>query len=275
MDQYHLILRALLVLLAGGVGLYLMLPRGPVSQIPFFRWGGAALVTLSFLLLICMPMSPGLAKDLPTTFFWKIPGGATNLTFWLLAVVTLSSAVLMITSRNPVYTALWFALVLLSNSGLYLLQNASFLAGATIIVYAGAIIITFLFVIMLAQPGGAAPYDHVSREPLLACTAGVLLAGILLGTIHFGMTAEAETGIGQTIVSARPSHQLVERSLEAGSPSWRIDPQRPHVESLGRTLFLDHYVSVEVIGVLLLSAVVGAMLIATHRIEGPAGKGGK
>ena len=58
---------------------------------------------------------------------------------------------LTITSRNPIYSALWFASVVLATAGLFLLAGAPFLAAGTIIVYAGAIIVTFLFVIMLAQ----------------------------------------------------------------------------------------------------------------------------
>ncbi len=68
-----------------------------------------------------------------------------------------------VTSRNPVYSALWFASVVLSTSGLFLLADAPFLAAGTIIVYAGAIIVTFLFVIMLAQMEGKAHYDRAAR----------------------------------------------------------------------------------------------------------------
>ena len=60
------------------------------------------------------------------------------------------------TSRNPIYSALWFASVVLSTAGLFVLAGAQFLAAGTIIVYAGAIIVTFLFVIMLAQMEGKA-----------------------------------------------------------------------------------------------------------------------
>src|SRR4029450_6679266 len=105
--------------------------------------------------------------------------------FHLLAFISLASAIMMITSRNPVYSALWFALVLLGNSGLFMLQKAEFLSAATIIVYAGAIVVTFLFGIMLAQPAGAARYDRYSREPLLVTATGLVLASVLVGTLHF------------------------------------------------------------------------------------------
>src|SRR5205807_7606599 len=91
---------------------------------------------------------------------------------------------LLITQRNPVRAALSFALVVLSTCGLFLLQAAPFLMAATTIVYAGAIIVTFIFVIMLAQQAGLSDADQRSREPLLACVAGFVLLGALLYVLY-------------------------------------------------------------------------------------------
>src|SRR5206468_2720771 len=85
-----------------------------------------------------------------------------------------------ITQRNPARAAFSFALVVLSTCGLFLLQAAPFLMAATIIIYAGAIIVTFLFVIMLAQQTGRTDADDRSREPALACVAGFVLLAALL-----------------------------------------------------------------------------------------------
>src|SRR5207344_2657446 len=89
-------------------------------------------------------------------------------------------AALMITSRNPARSALAFAVVVLSTCGLFLLLAAPFLMAATIVIYAGAIIVTFLFVLMLAQQEGLSDADARSREPLLATLAGFALLGVLL-----------------------------------------------------------------------------------------------
>src|SRR5207253_4405912 len=86
---------------------------------------------------------------------------------------------LMLSQKNPVHAALAFALVVLSTCGLFLLLAAPFLMAATIIVYAGAIVVTFLFVIMLAQQAGLASADARSREPFLASVAGFVLLGSL------------------------------------------------------------------------------------------------
>jgi NADH-quinone oxidoreductase subunit J len=104
--------------------------------------------------------------------------------FYLFAFFAVAAGACMIVQSNPAYAALYFALVILSTCGLFLLQSAPFLAAATIIVYAGAIIVTFLFVIMLSQQAGMADYDRLAREPVLAVAAGFLLLGALLFTLE-------------------------------------------------------------------------------------------
>src|SRR6185295_9933897 len=73
----------------------------------------------------------------------------TQLLFWFLSVVALFSALMVITSKNPVHSVLWLIVTFFSISGHYILLNAQFLAIVNIIVYAGAIMVLFLFVIML------------------------------------------------------------------------------------------------------------------------------
>ena len=96
------------------------------------------------------------------------------------AALALAGGILAVTARDPVHNALWFAVVLLATAGLFLLVGAQFLAAGTIIVYAGAIIVTFLFVIMLAQAEGQAPYDRMARSPVRSTLTAF---GLLLGLI--------------------------------------------------------------------------------------------
>src|SRR5205807_5925747 len=84
---------------------------------------------------------------------------AENVLFYCFSAIAIVSGGLLITQRNPVHAALSFALVVLSTCGLFLLQAAPFLMAATTIVYAGAIVVTFLFVIMLAQQTGWSDAD--------------------------------------------------------------------------------------------------------------------
>jgi NADH-quinone oxidoreductase subunit J len=268
------ILRALVILGLGMGGVYLMLPRGQISRRPLDRYLGGALATLALVLLVTVPISAGMVgqEKTATTFLWPLanqPGG-TCWTFHLLAFISLASAVMMITSRNPVYSALWFAMVLLGNSGLFLLQGAEFLSAATVIVYAGAIVVTFLFVIMLAQPSGAARYDRHSREPLLVTATGVVLASVLVGSLHFAERFEGWGSDGRTASSFRPKKDEIRKVADyyENFPQFDETQKDKHVAGLGKSLFVDHVASVEVIGVLLLAAVAGAVLIAGHKVEG-------
>jgi NADH-quinone oxidoreductase subunit J len=155
-----------LVLLPAALGLvaiYWLLPRARGSKPLLGAILGAAALLLAGALLVRIDMV------LPET-----------LLFYAFSGLAILGGGLLITQTNPVKAALSFALVILSTCGLFLLQAAPFLMAATIIVYAGAIVVTFLFVIMLAQQAGMADADQRSREPFLSSLAGFVLMGAIL-----------------------------------------------------------------------------------------------
>src|SRR5438876_141950 len=147
----------------GFVAVYLLLPRVR----PYPRWLGGAAAAAAVLAVGFLVIRTQFASAEVVLFFM----------FSLVAVV---SGGLLVLQRNPVHAALSFALVVLATCGLFLLQAAPFLMAATTIVYAGAIVVTFLFVIMLAQQEGPSDADYRSREPLFTSAAGFLLLGTLL-----------------------------------------------------------------------------------------------
>jgi NADH-quinone oxidoreductase subunit J len=152
-----------LPLLAGAAAIYLLLPRPRAYPV---IWGAAL---------------GALALVLAGTFLIGVPFFTPeSILFSLFSSVAIISGVLLVTQHNPARAALAFTLVVLCTCGLFLLLAAPFLMAATIIVYAGAIIVTFLFVIMLAAQSGLSDADDRSREPLLATLAGFLLLGTLL-----------------------------------------------------------------------------------------------
>src|SRR6266513_5930148 len=110
--------------------------------------------------------------------FWALAAGALGL--WLLALVTLAGAVATVSSQSPVYSAIWFATSLLGTAGLFFFNGAQFLGVATVVVYAGAIVVTFLFVIMLAQPEGHSAYDRITWGGLPKVLA-IVTAGLVVG----------------------------------------------------------------------------------------------
>ncbi len=180
-----------------------------------------------------------------------------RLLFAAFATVAMLSAILMITNRKPVYSALWFAVATLAVCGLFLLQSAPFLAAATVIVYAGAIVVTFLFVIMLAQQSGATIYDQRSRQPLLATIFGVLLLGALLAMLKNTNAEDLHFSDGQPPVAAANVLSQPAKGQELGQ-----------VLTLGRSLFGDYLFAVELAGTLLLVATIGAIAIAPRRRGG-------
>jgi len=156
-----------LPLLAGGASLYLLLPRPRPFHPAFGALAGVAALILA---------ATHLLRPLGLT-----PESVLFYSFSALAVI---SGALLATQQNPARAALSFTLVILSTCGLFLLLAAPFLMAATIIVYAGAIIVTFLFVIMLAQQEGYSDADARSREPGLAVLTGLLLLGVILHVIR-------------------------------------------------------------------------------------------
>ena len=130
------------------------------------------------------------------SLLWPLPWEPTAIAFRGAAALVLVSSVAMISARNPVYSAVWFALTLIGTASLMMLLNAQFVALATVAVYAGAIVVTFLFVLMLAQSSGRAPYDRVASGPLpswLAAPISVLLfATLVVGLHHWGTGTRAE-----------------------------------------------------------------------------------
>lgn len=184
---------------------------------------------------------------------------AETIEFSVFATAAIVCAILMVTNRNPVYAALWFALVTLSVCGLFWLQYAPFLAAATVIVYAGAIVVTFVFVIMLAQQSGATVYDQRSRQPFLATVAAFLLLGVLLNTLRSATSDDFH-------VAALQSRPATANSFSRLPESQPMDQDQ--MRGLGRSLFGDYLFAVELAGTLLLVATIGAIAIAPRRSRG-------
>jgi NADH:ubiquinone oxidoreductase subunit 6 (subunit J) len=135
--------------------------------------------------------------------------------FYAFAGIAVIAGGLLVTQSNPARAALSFALVVLSTCGLFLLQAAPFLMAATVIIYAGAIIVTFLFVVMLARQEGPSDADQRSREPLLSSLTGFVLLGALLYVLHRGYgTADMDTVLAR--VQQAEAKATVQEMAEVG-----------------------------------------------------------
>jgi NADH-quinone oxidoreductase subunit J len=165
----------------------------------------------------------------------------------------------VITHPRPVYSALYFVLSVLASAGLFILLWAEFMAAALVVIYAGAILVTYVFVIMLAtqsaapgeqegsEMGALAEYDAVSREPVLASAVGFTLMGLLLFVIFDHAPAAPATPVA---------------AASAGASSYPTGS----VQVLGEYLFKSQLVNLELAGLLLTIAMVGAILITRRRV---------
>jgi NADH:ubiquinone oxidoreductase subunit 6 (subunit J) len=160
-----------LFVVLGGAAIYYLLPqpRG-------IRWKRGALLGLVALVLAGVLLVGTHAQNGEQLI--------QVILFYAFSAIAIVAGCLLVTQHNPARAALSFALVVLSTCGLFLLLAAPFLMVATIIIYAGAIIVMFLFVLMLAQQEGFSNADIRSREPLLASITGFVLLGALVYVIQ-------------------------------------------------------------------------------------------
>lgn len=270
MPELKDILMAVFTIVLGATGTYLLLPHAHGTTKPQqVRMGGYAMILVSLLLL---------------AGFWAPMGDVlASIFFYAFSLAAIAGAVLTVTSRDPVHSALWFAAVVLATSGLFMISGASFLAAGTIIVYAGAIIVTFLFVIMLAQSEGQAVYDRASRAPARSTISCFLLLWGLLYAILMvqkptepiplkKMTVAEKAGrlvptFALTQHEEMPANSgvaaVLDRAVRPGTA--RIREETHHVAGLGASLFSDNLIAVEIAGAILFVALVGAAAIATPK----------
>ncbi|HVL33688.1 MAG TPA: NADH-quinone oxidoreductase subunit J [Actinomycetota bacterium] len=163
--------------------------------------------------------------------------------FWPVAVVSLVSAILVIYSANAVHSALALVANFFMLAVMYVLLDAHFLAAVQVIVYAGAIMVLFLFVIMLL--GVDRQEDLRERLPLQKPLALLFTAGLA----------------GLTVFTVRAAFQ--ERAFPTGGLEQAN--QSGNVEGLGRLLFTKYLFPFEVTSLLLIIAAIGAMVIAKSR----------
>src|SRR5678810_696802 len=157
----------------------------------------------------------------------------TQVLFWALSVLAVFSALMVVISKNPVYSVLWLILTFFSISGHYILLNAQFLAIVNIIVYAGAIMVLFLFVIMLMNLNKDTEPQKSKWLKLAGAVAGGSLLLVLVAALRHTENNMAQLGSGDIGL----------------------------IQNLGKVLFHEYVVPFEISSILFLSAMVGAVVI--------------
>ncbi|SDE57030.1 NADH dehydrogenase subunit J [Mucilaginibacter pineti] len=157
-------------------------------------------------------------------------------TFYFIAFLSIFFSILVISAKNPVHSILYLILTFFTFTIHYILMNAQFLAIVNFIVYMGAILVLFLYTLMLINLNK----DSEPVKPFMIKFAGVFGGGILAVALAASL-----------------------KSLGASDPVILKNPDLGLVKNLGKVLFNEFLLPFEVSSVLLLSAMVGAVLLAT------------
>lgn len=164
----------------------------------------------------------------------------TQILFWFLSALAITGAIGVIVSKNSIYSVLWLIVVFFAISGHYILMNAQFLAIVNIIVYAGAIMVLFTFVIMFINLN-----EHPEIRGNIYLKAVGLIAGLCLLIVLVAALSQSS----------------------ANSIPMRFGTNAGLIKNLGKTLFTDYVVPFEISSVLFLSAMIGAVVIGKKEKE--------
>jgi NADH-quinone oxidoreductase subunit J len=169
--------------------------------------------------------------------------------FIVCTAIVIGGALGVVLSSNPVHAALSLVGTLFGVAVLFIAQDAQFLAAVQVIVYAGAIVVLFLFVIMLL---GVDELEDLSIEPL----GGPRPAALIAGVVGLGLTLVVLLAAG-SVVTGRPDTATA------------VQPDVANVTQLGHLLFSDYVFAFEATAILLTIAVVGAVVLARRmpRVE--------
>ena len=165
---------------------------------------------------------------------------ATPFFFYLFAGMMLIGGIMVITRKNPVHSALALIITLLAQASIYLMLYAPFVAGVQIILYAGGIMVLFLFVIMLVNLEHSEKEDQFNHQWVAGVLAAAALGGLFLATYVKGQTL------------------FPQRVLQL--------PEQTNTQRVAVLLYGDYMLSFEIASLLLLVAIIGAVVMAKRRI---------
>jgi len=171
--------------------------------------------------------------------------------FWVCAAMAVTGAVFTVIAKNPIRGAMGLLMTILAIAGIYLALHAQFLAAIQLIVYAGAIVVLFIFVIMLLGPDATSPHDE---------------RGKVTRTIGGGLFGLA--GLGAMSLLVRTAPPIPKQRLLESVPS-----DFGSVDAFGRILFTTALVPFELSSALLMVAIIGAVAVARghHKSDRPDG----
>jgi NADH-quinone oxidoreductase subunit J len=170
-----------------------------------------------------------------------------GIAFYLLAAVAVVSALLVVTSKNPVHSVLWLILTFFTAAGLFVLLGAEFLAMLLVVVYVGAVAVLFLFVVMMLDVDFLRLREGFARYmPLAVIVAGVLLAEMIMISLVVATGGAAAEATAPAVATADASN----------------------IETIGRVLYTDYVYFFQAAGIVLLIAMIGAIVLTLRHKPG-------
>lgn len=247
----------LLLVILLGTAAYLLLQHGLVKS-KMMAASGAALFAVAGLMA-----------------FTSIPMELESVVRMCFSILAVAGGIAFITAREPVHAALGFATSVLSACGVMFMQSAYFIAAATMIVYAGATIIIFLFVLMFAQKPNLQRYDVQLKHPLVAAgVATSLLFAIAWSVSEPGEILPVKLDLTRPYSLAAPGTSPGEAMPPVPDPSMNqvqlaeFTPDK--TTGLGRSMFTDYLLAIELAGTVLLVATIGAIVLAQKPERDPS-----
>jgi len=184
----------------------------------------------------------------------------TEVVFYIFAAAAVLSATLCILQRSPMVSALWLVSTMFSLAAIYVLLNAQFIAAIQVLVYAGAIMVLFLFVIMLLNLGHA---DSDLRGPSTVAASLVIVG--LLAVELLALTRYTPRRLA-TELSQWPTFTDPATAFVAGQLTQQEGATRGVVGALAAPLFQTYLIPFEITSILLLAAIVGAVVLAKRDV---------
>ena len=192
--------------------------------------------------------------------------------FWFFAVVVVIGAVGVVAMRQPVHSALCLLMSFLGVAALFLTANAEFLAAVQILVYAGGIMVLFLFTIMLVNIRRTAGEPYLHRQGGVALVVAFLLLAVVGGAVVASSRATGLTEAGQPADAAKLSTTTVTRIVTETVDGKRVKtPVTEEVagnsQAVAWGLYRDYLLPFEVASVFLLVAMIGAVVLGKRTME--------
>ena len=186
----------------------------------------------------------------------------TEFVFYFFAVFAVISAVLCITQKNPLGAALWLVSTMFALAAIYVLLNAHFIAAMQVLVYAGAVMVLFLFVIMLLNLGRGEGSDI--KKGAVRMIAALLGAGIVAALISVSDTSVAGLAAQLGVGEGAPGGPLA--VLSGGAEVQSQAAFENPIGAVAKPMFQTYLVPFEITSILLLAAAVGAVVLAKRRL---------